>query len=76
MMLQKRPRTCSLTKKRVRLGVSFKSHQPAMPRQFDTEISGNARTRRELTPYERGKIIGAFEPGEPISRINHRTRFG
>ena len=39
---------------------------------FGTEISGNARPRKELTPFERGKIIARHEDGQATAEIRAR----
>src|SRR5947207_9717895 len=40
-----------------------------MPRRFGTEISNNIRRRPNLTPEQRGKIIGAREAGSTYAEI-------
>ena len=43
-----------------------------MPRRFGTEISNNIRRRPNLTPEQRGKIIGAREAGSTYAEITAR----
>src|SRR5436190_18254888 len=45
------------------------NNKPTMTRLFGTKISGNARPRKELTPFERGKIIAWHKDGQVTAEI-------